>query len=38
MRRPLCPWPEVARYTGSGSKTEAGSFVCTREGPDRDDD
>lgn len=29
--RPLCPWPKVARYNGSGSKTDASSFVCTRE-------
>jgi feruloyl esterase len=28
--RPLCPWPEVARYTGSGSIDEAASFTCQR--------
>ncbi len=26
--RPLCPYPQVASYTGSGSTDEAGSFVC----------
>jgi feruloyl esterase len=27
--RPLCPYPEVARYDGSGSIDEAANFVCT---------
>jgi feruloyl esterase len=26
--RPLCPFPQVARYTGTGSSDDAGSFVC----------
>jgi feruloyl esterase len=26
--RPLCPYPEVARYTGQGSIDEAGNFEC----------
>lgn len=26
--RPLCPYPKVAAYTGSGSTDEAASFVC----------
>ncbi len=26
--RPLCPYPQVATYTGSGSTDEAGNFVC----------
>ena len=26
--RPLCPYPEVARYRGSGSIDDAASFVC----------
>ena len=26
--RPLCPYPQVARYTGSGSTDVAASFVC----------
>ena len=28
--RPLCPWPEVARYKGSGSVDDASNFVCQR--------
>ncbi|MEP6715491.1 MAG: tannase/feruloyl esterase family alpha/beta hydrolase [Terriglobia bacterium] len=28
--RPLCPWPEVARYKGSGSIDEAANFSCRR--------
>ena len=28
--RPLCPWPEVARYKGSGSIDDAANFVCRR--------
>jgi len=27
--RPLCPYPHVARYGGSGSIDEASSFTCT---------
>jgi feruloyl esterase len=27
--RPLCPYPQVARWTGSGSTDEAASFTCT---------
>src|SRR5262249_56252996 len=26
--RPLCPYPRVARYKGSGSVDEAASFAC----------
>jgi feruloyl esterase len=26
--RPLCPYPQVALYTGTGSTDEAGSFEC----------
>ena len=26
--RPICPHPQVAKYSGSGSIDEAGSFVC----------
>ena len=29
--RPLCPYPEVARYTGSGSIDSAASFQCVAE-------
>lgn len=27
--RPLCPYPLVARHTGTGSTDEAASFVCS---------
>src|SRR6266849_2575728 len=36
--RPLCPWPQSARWTGKGSARDAANFVCKRRGPDRDDD
>ena len=26
--RPLCPYPQVARYSGSGSIDDAASFAC----------
>jgi len=26
--RPLCPYPRVARYTGSGTTDEAANYVC----------
>ncbi len=28
--RPLCPYPQVARYKGAGSKDEATNFTCPR--------
>jgi feruloyl esterase len=28
--RPLCAYPEVARYKGSGSVDEAGNFSCVK--------
>ena len=28
MTRPLCPYPEVARWTGSGSTNDAANFTC----------
>jgi feruloyl esterase len=28
MTRPLCPFPQVARYMGTGSTNEASSFIC----------
>jgi feruloyl esterase len=28
--RPLCPYPTVARYTGSGSTDDAANFTCVR--------
>jgi feruloyl esterase len=29
--RPLCTYPQVARYKGSGSIDEAANFVCTSQ-------
>ncbi|HXI90590.1 MAG TPA: tannase/feruloyl esterase family alpha/beta hydrolase [Blastocatellia bacterium] len=29
--RPLCPYPQVARYKGTGSTDDASNFVCTIE-------
>jgi feruloyl esterase len=26
--RPLCPYPQIAKYTGSGSIDDAANFVC----------
>src|SRR5260370_22145827 len=26
--RPLCPYPQVARYSGSGSPADAANFAC----------
>jgi feruloyl esterase len=30
MSRPLCPFPQVARYTGSGSTDDAANFRCVQ--------
>jgi feruloyl esterase len=30
--RPLCPFPQTARWRGSGSTEDAANFVCTDEG------
>jgi feruloyl esterase len=29
--RPLCAWPQMAKYKGSGSTDEASNFVCARQ-------
>jgi feruloyl esterase len=29
--RPLCAYPRVAKYKGTGSTDEAASFACTKE-------
>jgi len=29
VQRPLCPYPQTARYQGSGSTNDASSFACT---------
>jgi feruloyl esterase len=26
--RPLCPYPQIARYSGSGSTDDAANFAC----------
>jgi feruloyl esterase len=28
--RPLCPYPQVARYKGAGSTDDATSFTCVK--------
>jgi feruloyl esterase len=28
MTRPLCPFPQLAKYKGSGSTDDAANFVC----------
>ncbi len=30
MTRPLCPYPQVAKYKGSGNTNEASNFVCAK--------
>jgi feruloyl esterase len=35
FQRPLCPFPQVAKYT-VGDPTNAGSFKCVQDEPDRD--
>jgi feruloyl esterase len=32
--RPLCPYPEVAKYKGSGSTDDATNFICARPAAD----
>jgi feruloyl esterase len=29
--RPLCPYPQVARWTGKGSTDDVANFICTKE-------
>ena len=31
--RPLCPYPQTAKYKGSGSIDDASSFTCADDGP-----
>jgi Tannase and feruloyl esterase len=31
MTRPLCPYPQAAKYKGTGDTNDAGSFVCELE-------
>ena len=30
MTRPLCPYPQIAKYQGSGDTNDAANFVCSR--------
>jgi feruloyl esterase len=30
MSRPLCPYPQIARYSGSGSTSDAANFTCAQ--------
>jgi feruloyl esterase len=32
--RPLCPYPQMAVYNGSGDQTDAASFSCQADEPD----
>jgi feruloyl esterase len=34
--RPLCPYPQQARYRGQGDPSDAGSFTCSGDGPPQD--
>ena len=36
FQRPLCPFPQVARYDGSGDPTSASSFTCVTDERDQD--
>jgi feruloyl esterase len=36
FQRPLCPFPQFAKYKGTGGTTSAASFACVK--PDHDDD
>ena len=29
MTRPLCPYPQIAKYTGTGSTNDAQNFLCS---------
>jgi feruloyl esterase len=31
MTRPLCPYPQMAKYKGEGNTNDAGNFVCVAE-------
>jgi hypothetical protein len=35
FQRPLCPYPEIARYRGKGDQTSASSFACVAPPPPR---
>jgi len=29
MTRPLCPYPQIAKYKGTGNSNDASNFLCT---------
>jgi feruloyl esterase len=31
MTRPLCPYPAIAKYNGSGDTNQAANFTCNQE-------
>jgi feruloyl esterase len=31
MTRPICPFPQVPRYSGQGSTTDAANFICVQD-------
>ena len=33
LTRPLCPYPQMAKYKGTGGTDEAENFVCTEPKP-----
>ena len=38
FQRPLCPFPQIAKYKGSGSATSAASFACVKPDHGKDHD
>ena len=32
MTRPLCPYPQVAKYNGNGDPNDSASFACAAPG------
>jgi len=38
LTRRLCPYPQVARYSGSGDPNDARNFICGRGGNDDNED
>jgi len=35
MTRPVCPYPQAARYNGAGDSNDAANFTCVNPAPDR---
>jgi feruloyl esterase len=35
MTRPLCPYPQIAAYKGSGDTNDAANFMCTQPNPNQ---